>query len=314
MRHQNVDYGSVDSNGKGYPTGLGDQSKLLKANPNTLPLLRFSNFPDIRNLINLHLSLPLSFTFSLPKQLSFQSFHSFPCYPFISKEMKGMQGRRFLKKLKCNPIKFNTSKPGLLFHQHTFSNQSCKTNNVKDRKDDEPEVDVEHPCLTDFEEKCPPGGENAVVFYTTSLRGIRKTFEDCSSIRFLLDSFKVSVHERDVSMDMGFREELWNILGGRVIPPKLFIGGRYIGGAGEAVGLHEQGKLKKLLEEIPSSGIPNNVCSCCGNLRFLVCSNCHGSRKVYEEKGGDDHHHHEFCLKKCNDCNENGLVRCSFCC
>ncbi|KAE8664185.1 ubiquitin carboxyl-terminal hydrolase 8-like [Hibiscus syriacus] len=239
-----------------------------------------------------------------------------------------MQGRRgFLKKLKFNPTKINTLKQGLAFHQHTVSNQNCKTNNVdvKDRKDDE--LDVEHPCLTDFEEKCPPGGENAVVFYTTSLRGIRKTFEDCSRIKFLLDSFKVSVHERDVSMDKGFREELWNMLGGRVIPPKLFVKGRYIGGADEVVGLHEQGKLKKLLEEMPSSGniIGNNVCSCCGNLRFLICSSCNGSRKVYEEKGcdhdhdddddgdDDDHHHHEFCIKRCNDCNENGLIKCPSC-
>ncbi|KAK8570728.1 hypothetical protein V6N13_103132 [Hibiscus sabdariffa] len=231
-----------------------------------------------------------------------------------------MQGRRgFVKKLKFNPTKINTLKPGLVFRHHTFSNQNCKTNNVN--------KDVEHPCLSDFEEKCPPGGENAVVFYTTSLRGIRKTFEDCSSIRFLLDSFKVSVQERDVSMDMGFREELWNILGCRVIPPKLFIKGRYIGGADEVVGLHEQGKLKKLLEEIPSSGnVANKVCSCCGNLRFLICSNCNGSRKVYEEKGGDcdrdrDHdrnrdrdYDHDLCIKRCNDCNENGLVKCQFCC
>ncbi|GMI79669.1 hypothetical protein like AT5G06470 [Hibiscus trionum] len=229
--------------------------------------------------------------------------------------MKSMQGRRsgFLKKLKFSPAKIKTLKPGLVFHQqHTFSNQKCNTNNVKD---------VEHPCLlSDFEEKCPPGGENAVVFYTTSLRGIRKTFEDCSSIRFLLDSFKVSVHERDVSMDMGFREELWNILGCRVIPPKLFIKGRYIGGADEVVGLHEQGKLKKLLEEVPPScNVSNNVCSCCGNLRFLICSSCNGSRKVYEERGDDhgdggDDGGDEFCIKRCNDCNENGLIKCPLCC
>ncbi|XP_038992649.1 uncharacterized protein At5g39865-like [Hibiscus syriacus] len=123
--------------------------------------------------------------------------------------MSGMQGRRgFLKKLKFNPTMINTLKQGLVFHQHIVSNQNCKTNivDVKDRKDDE--FNVEHPCLTDFEEKSPPDGKNAVVFYTTSLRGIRKTFEDCSRIRFHLDSFKVSVQERDVSMDKGFREEL----------------------------------------------------------------------------------------------------------
>ncbi|PPS12891.1 hypothetical protein GOBAR_AA07730 [Gossypium barbadense] len=162
----------------------------------------------------------------------------------------------------------------------------------------------EGPRLTDFEEKCPPGGEDSVVFYTTSLRGIRKTFEDCSSMRFVLDSLKILVQERDVSMDMEFREELWRILGGRVVPPKLFIKGRYIGGADEVFRLHEQGKLKKLLEGIPS----NCLCTDCASMRFLVCSNCSGSRKVFTEKQGD-----ELCMK-CPDYNENGLVKCPVCC
>ncbi|XVE96265.1 hypothetical protein REPUB_Repub02eG0206000 [Reevesia pubescens] len=181
---------------------------------------------------------------------------------------------------------------------------------VKDDRIPEVKVDTEEsPSLNDFEEKCPPGGEESVIFYTTSLRGIRKTYEDCSSIRFLLDSFKILVFERDVSMDMEFREELWRILGGRVIPPKLFIKGRYIGGADEVIGLHEQGKLKKLLEGIPS-GFPNSLCTGCANMRFLVCSNCNGSRKVYaENQAGDD----QLCMK-CPDCNENGLVKCHVCC
>ncbi|XVF07504.1 hypothetical protein REPUB_Repub06bG0144700 [Reevesia pubescens] len=180
---------------------------------------------------------------------------------------------------------------------------------VKDDSIPEVKVDTEEeqPSLADFEEKCPPGGEESVIFYTTSLRGIRKTFEDCSSIRFLLDSFKILVYERDVSMDMEFREELWRILGRRVIPPKLFIKGRYIGGADAVIGLHEQGKLKKLLEGIPSA-LPNSLCTGCSNMKFLVCSNCNGSRKVIAGKEGD-----ELCMK-CPDCNENGLVKCPVCC
>ncbi|KAG4204587.1 hypothetical protein ERO13_A04G055500v2 [Gossypium hirsutum] len=162
-----------------------------------------------------------------------------------------------------------------------------------------------HSPLKDFEEKCPPGGEDAVVLYTTSLRGIRKTFEDCNAIRYLLSSFRILVHERDVSMDLEFREELWRLFGEKVIPPKLFIKGRYIGGADEVIGLHEEGKLKKLFE-----GIPSNIpCSECANMRFLVCPNCDGSRKVFAETDDDD----EMCLK-CPDCNENGLVKCAACC
>ncbi|GMJ09493.1 hypothetical protein like AT5G06470 [Hibiscus trionum] len=173
-------------------------------------------------------------------------------------------------------------------------------------KDESVEVESEeHPCLKDFEERCPPGGEDSVVLYTTSLRGIRKTFEDCRSIRYLLNSFKILIHERDVSMDMEFREELWRLFGERVVPPKLFIKGRYIGGADEVIGLHEEGKLKKLLKGIPSINIP---CRDCANMRFLVCPNCDGSRKIFDQTGFDDQH----CLQ-CPDCNENGLVKCPVC-
>ncbi|TKY45561.1 glutaredoxin domain-containing cysteine-rich protein [Spatholobus suberectus] len=54
-------------------------------------------------------------------------------------------------------------------------------------EDGDPDTDP----LMFFEEKCPPGGDGTVIFYTTTLRGIRKTFEDCSKIRFLLQSFKI---------------------------------------------------------------------------------------------------------------------------
>ncbi|XP_076959524.1 uncharacterized protein LOC143635595 [Bidens hawaiensis] len=57
--------------------------------------------------------------------------------------------------------------------------------------------EIDNPLL-DFERICPPGGSESVILYTTGLRSIRKTFEDCSSIRFLLESFKVSYHEHDL--------------------------------------------------------------------------------------------------------------------
>lgn len=164
----------------------------------------------------------------------------------------------------------------------------------------------EYPSLSDFEQKHPPGGNDCVILYSTSFRSIRKTFEDCQAIRFLLESFKVKFYVRDVSMHLKFREELWSILGGRVIPPRLFIKGRYIGGADEAIGLHEQGMLKKLLAGIPLN-LSNSPCTGCGNLRFIVCSNCNGSRKVLEDGKNDE------MQIRCPECNENGLVKCPAC-
>ncbi|KAI3809293.1 hypothetical protein L1987_25264 [Smallanthus sonchifolius] len=188
--------------------------------------------------------------------------------------------------------------------------------NIGDELDQDQEQDGERPLksqkleetdnpLLDFEKICPPGGSDSVILYTTGLRSIRKTFEDCSSIRFLLESFRVLYHERDISMHMDFRDELYRILGGKMVPPRLFIKGRYIGGAEEVLRLHEQGKFRPLL-----AGIPLNTwegpCEGCAGVRFVVCFSCRGSRKVDSGDG--------WLPEKCKECNENGLSICPFCC
>lgn len=54
---------------------------------------------------------------------------------------------------------------------------------------------------------------NKVVVYFTSLRGVRKTFEDCCLVRMILQGYGVRLDERDLSMHRGFRDELQQILG-----------------------------------------------------------------------------------------------------
>ncbi|XP_030450121.1 uncharacterized protein At5g39865-like [Syzygium oleosum] len=173
----------------------------------------------------------------------------------------------------------------------------------KTRRIEEEDNDDADPLLA-FEEKCPPGGSGAVIFYTTSLRGIRKTFEDCGKIRFLLNSFRILYSERDVSMHTEFKEELWDILGGKPVPPRVFIKGRYIGGAEQVLGLHEQGKLKKLLEGVPIDR-STGPCEGCVGMKFVVCSKCNGSHKLVGEDSS---------ANKCSECNENGLIICPLCC
>ncbi|KAK8541960.1 hypothetical protein V6N13_137465 [Hibiscus sabdariffa] len=159
--------------------------------------------------------------------------------------------------------------------------------------------------LLGFEDKCPAGGDGSVILYTTTLKGIRKTFEDCKSLRFLLESFRVIFYERDISMHTEYKEELWRILGGKVMPPRLFIKGRYIGGADEVLTLHEQGKLKLLFNGIPVDTC-NGACEGCGGVRFVLCFVCNGSHKIIADDG--------LSSSKCGQCNENGLIICPLCC
>ncbi|CAA0814363.1 Glutaredoxin family protein [Striga hermonthica] len=161
--------------------------------------------------------------------------------------------------------------------------------------------------LAGFEERCPPGGGSLVILYTTSLRGIRKTFEECQRVRSLLENLRVSFVERDISMHAVFREELWGVLGERAVPPRVFVKGRYVGGAEEVLGLHEQGKLRALMLGIPTHEKLRGPCVGCVGFRFLVCLNCDGSRKVVPEggRGSPD---------VCSECNENGVIVCPLCC
>ncbi|CAN0847119.1 Uncharacterized protein At3g28850 [Linum grandiflorum] len=159
--------------------------------------------------------------------------------------------------------------------------------------------------LSGFEEKCPPGGQNGVVVYTTTLRGIRRTYEDCNAVRSIVDSYHVHVIERDVSMDSGFKEELRSLMGtNQVKVPLVFVKGRLIGGAATVTKLDEEGKLEGLF-----GGIQRRLsagCRRCGGVRFVMCRECNGSSKVLDEE-----------IKKkvrCGECNENGLIQCPVCC
>ncbi|GAU27652.1 hypothetical protein TSUD_125980 [Trifolium subterraneum] len=151
-----------------------------------------------------------------------------------------------------------------------------------------------------------PSSQQRVVIYFTSLRVVRTTYEDCKTVRSILRGFKVALDERDVSMDSGFLSELRRVTGRKtgLTLPRVFINGRYIGGAEEVKWLHENGELKKLLEGLPVADSNFHACHVCGDHRFVLCGECSGARKVYAEKGG---------FKTCTACNESGLIRCISC-
>ncbi|KAL8136165.1 hypothetical protein AgCh_010678 [Apium graveolens] len=146
--------------------------------------------------------------------------------------------------------------------------------------------------------------KDLIVLYFTSMRGIRKTYEDCCQVRMILKLLGVLVDERDVSMDSKYRKELQGLFQGkRFSLPQVFVRGKCLGGVDEIRQLHEDGELAVLLEGFPVKD-PGLVCRGCGDARFVLCSDCNGSRKCFRE--GE--------MKMCDNCNENGLIHCPGCC
>ncbi|XP_010535358.1 PREDICTED: uncharacterized protein At5g39865 [Tarenaya hassleriana] len=149
-----------------------------------------------------------------------------------------------------------------------------------------------------------PGADKSVVVYFTSLRVVRTTFEECKAVRSILRGFRVRMDERDLAMDGSFAGELRGIFGEEEEQklPRVFIGGRYVGGGEEVKQLHEMGELKKMVEGM--AGVEAGDCEGCGGQGFVPCDECHGSHKLYSDKLG---------FRTCFSCNENGLIRCPSC-
>ncbi|XP_010667906.2 uncharacterized protein LOC104884902 [Beta vulgaris subsp. vulgaris] len=162
--------------------------------------------------------------------------------------------------------------------------------------------------LSEFPEVCPPSGANLVVLYTTSLGGVRRTFEECNRVRAILENHRVVFDERDVSLHGPFLSELKELVvdkGGAGVPvPRLFVKGRYLGGGEEVVELNESGRLGRILSSARvERGLGWQGCEGCGGARFMPCLECGGSCKLVVQ--GEK--------ERCPKCNENGLVHCPLC-
>ncbi|XP_050376315.1 uncharacterized protein LOC126793744 [Argentina anserina] len=158
--------------------------------------------------------------------------------------------------------------------------------------------------LSDYPEKCPSGGAESVVIYTTSLRGVRRTYEDCQRVKSVFEVNRLVYDERDVSLHGEFLTELKGLLGEGLGVPRVFVKGRYVGGVDEVVELNESGRLGRIVKWARvETGAGPQACGGCGGARFVPCMECGGSCKVVI---GDK-------KERCSKCNENGLVYCVAC-
>ncbi|KAK8942051.1 hypothetical protein KSP40_PGU009322 [Platanthera guangdongensis] len=170
----------------------------------------------------------------------------------------------------------------------------------------------------------PAGGRGKLVMYFTSLRVVRKTFEDCWNARIIIQGYGFRIDERDVSIHGGFRDELREILGAGDVGvelPRVFADGKLLGGAEEVARMHEAGELVRALKDCDVVPLPEGWCSSacegCGDVRFMLCERCSGSCKVFEgleeEEEEEEGEEKNGGFRRCPECNENGLVRCSYC-
>ncbi|KAK1373973.1 Glutaredoxin domain-containing protein [Heracleum sosnowskyi] len=209
------------------------------------------------------------------------------------------------------------NKPAAIFHRIRRSNAVLRAFSSPTRPPDPVQPPQPEPVQSPPPEPVQPpppdpkislkGAENRVVVYLTTLRVVRPTFEACKAVQSILTGFRVSVDERDLSMDSSFTDELQRIFGEsektQLALPRVFIAGKYIGGAEELRQLNETGELKQILAKLPEADA--GVCEECGGFKFVLCEECNGSHKCYTEKSDG--------FRTCNVCNENGLIRCNSC-
>ncbi|CAN7136232.1 unnamed protein product [Brassica rapa subsp. narinosa] len=192
-----------------------------------------------------------------------------------------------------------------------------------------PNVDPVSSGSSDEEEGDCRRKPEKVIVYFTSLRGIRKTYEDGCNVRVILKSLGIRLDERDVSMHSGFKDELKELLrdefngGVGITLPRVFLGSKYLGGVEEIKKLNENGTLEKVVDgcERVEDGLTGCgiECEACGDVRFVPCETCSGSCKIYYDSEDEDGKEEgteetEYGFQRCPDCNENGLVRCPICC
>ncbi|WZZ71759.1 hypothetical protein YC2023_083129 [Brassica napus] len=92
--------------------------------------------------------------------------------------------------------------------------------------------------------------------YFTSLRGIRKTYEDCCCVRTVLRGYQVAVEELQIAVS----EEK------PVCLPQVLIRGVHVGGMEEIKKLNVGGKLGEMLKGLPVCESVG-ACACCGDPR-----------------------------------------------
>ena len=92
-------------------------------------------------------------------------------------------------------------------------------------------------------------------------------------MRSILHGFDLIIDECNVSMHLGFLNELRELMGRVVSIPRLSVKGRYIGGIDEGGKLHEDGKLSELVEGFPRD-LSKLVCDGCGGVGFIPSLEC----------------------------------------
>ncbi|CAK7357441.1 unnamed protein product [Dovyalis caffra] len=245
---------------------------------------------------------------------------SFRFSPIIKKDQESSRFSPFFKKHQESPLfsKENTN-PNFLLKDSSLIVKKGQESPLSSQGNKNPNFLLKNSTglIDKCERLCPPNGENRVVIYTTTLRGIRKTFEACNAVRAAFEGFGVLICERDVSMDKGFKEELMELMKGKdreaMVPPRVFVKGRYVGGAEEVMRLVEEGLMGEVLEGLPKKGV-KGACEGCGDVRFLPCFSCNGSCKmVMVVKEALGQRQGKTVVLRCPDCNENGLVLCPIC-
>ncbi|XP_071509951.1 glutaredoxin domain-containing cysteine-rich protein 1-like [Diadema antillarum] len=149
-----------------------------------------------------------------------------------------------------------------------------------------------------------------IIVYTTSVRIVRQTFDDCQYVRKLFQNHRVRFEERDLFMNSKHQKELEERIGSTtdINLPICFIDGELVGDLRKLEELNESGELRTILRRFEKHN-PMVNCSTCGGHRYVPCTTCNGSKKSLLRNNFTDTFH----ALRCSHCDDNGLQKCRDC-
>jgi len=161
--------------------------------------------------------------------------------------------------------------------------------------------------------------DRGLLLFVSSMTAVKTTAEACRQACAMLDALLIKYDARDVFVNAEYASQLKRLAGSAIgargkkeLPslPRLYLNGKLLGELDDLRQMDQAGELLALLKDYrmdfqKGREVDREDCFDCSSKRFIVCSECNGSKRGKSQVFGR--------YLNCSVCNENGLIPCPSC-